>query len=477
MLVKNSIIYGLVSILRGIVTFLAISAYTRLLSPAEYGNYAILVAIVGFVDSFAFLWIRHTMMRHITYGDDGMNVEYLTNSLILYTLMAVISVVIGGAISPIFFDSTQDKIFLVSILAALIVLEAASNFVTFFARIRLLNSLFSFLNVAKPLLSLMAGAWLVYLGYGVNGAIYGMLAGSLVCTIVGIIYTSDLKKARHSLYSKRTISNIILFGAPLILAMSVQFAISVTDRFLLKILISDEVTGMYSVAQDLPMKLLVLIMSSIHLAAYPIAVKKFEQGGIPACKKQLSDNITLLYAISFPALVGMCVLAPGLINILIGEAFREFTIKYMAYFAVIAFLNCLIQFYFVLSFQLSKKTGLLVWPFLISLLINLAVSYFGILKIGVWGAILGAFAAYLFLLIAVILISRKIFPMPFPLKPILQITLASAVMGGILLLLSGEGLLNLIISIIIGLIIYAGLIIGLNVANSRVFLQELRKKI
>ncbi len=462
MLVKNSTIYGVTAIIRGVLGFLVISVYTRLMVPAEYGDYAVIIAVISLIDALGFMWLRHTLMRHIKYDRDDSH--YLSNIVIIYIIVALLCLA-ASFLTSMFFRPTNTGLFI--LIGILIIFEASSNFIIFFVRMKLQNRLFFIISILKPLVTLVSGAVFLHMGYGIKGALFGILVSAVICTLSGV-FSPYLRNTKLSFYDRKTAVSILLFGTPLIIASSMQFAVKATDRVLIELFIGGDATGLYSVAQDIPLKIMVLIMSSIHLAAYPLAVKKLEDEGIDACREQLAVNFTLLLAISLPTLIGLCVLAPGFITIVVGEEFRKFTVGNIVYFSLIAFINCLSQFYFALSFQLSKRTKLLVIPFSIALLVNLGVGYIGILQIGVMGAAVGSFLAYVILLAVIIFTSRQVFPMVVPFVDSIKIIISSMIMGAVLLHFRNmEGILTLLLSITTGTLIYFALLFVMNVAGVR----------
>jgi O-antigen/teichoic acid export membrane protein len=51
--------------LPGILAFLAIPLFSRLLEPAEYGRYALAVAAVTLINALLFQWLRLSLVRYL----------------------------------------------------------------------------------------------------------------------------------------------------------------------------------------------------------------------------------------------------------------------------------------------------------------------------------------------------------------------------------------------------------------------------
>ncbi len=62
---SHAAIYLVARGLPGIVAFLAIPLFTRLLEPAEYGRYALVIATVATLNALLFQWLRLSLSRFL----------------------------------------------------------------------------------------------------------------------------------------------------------------------------------------------------------------------------------------------------------------------------------------------------------------------------------------------------------------------------------------------------------------------------
>src|SRR4051812_48838396 len=62
---SHAAIYLVARGLPGIIAFLAIPLFTRLLAPAEYGRYALVLATVGLLNALLFQWARLSLVRFL----------------------------------------------------------------------------------------------------------------------------------------------------------------------------------------------------------------------------------------------------------------------------------------------------------------------------------------------------------------------------------------------------------------------------
>jgi O-antigen/teichoic acid export membrane protein len=266
----------------------------------------------------------------------------------------------------------------------------------------------------------------------------------------------------------------VTFGMPLVFVLSIQSAVTITDRIMLDYLVGGDLTGLYSAAQDVPWRLINMLIVAIHIAAYQLAVNKLDHEGEEACKAQLRQNFTLLLGLGLPATIGIIMLSPGLAQLFLGEKFRPFFVEYVMFFAPLAFMNSFLQHYFILSFNFLKKNHMMIIPFSIALAIKILVGYVGIQYAGVHGAIMASFLAYAFLIVAAIVLARPVFRMPVPFLPTLQIVISCAIMACAIYVFNyGDDLLSLVFAVLVAVIVYSASIYLMNTGNIRVEINKI----
>ena len=64
MFVSHTALYFVARLVPGAVNFAALIVFSRLLSPDQYGNYALVLAAVGFGNAILFSWLQLSLLRH-----------------------------------------------------------------------------------------------------------------------------------------------------------------------------------------------------------------------------------------------------------------------------------------------------------------------------------------------------------------------------------------------------------------------------
>src|SRR3569623_792097 len=101
MLNRHFSIYLVAYILPAAVGFFAVTAYTRLLTPAEYGVYVVGMSIAGILGAVFFAWIRLSVSRYQAMSPE---VDFRGTAMVAFAL----TIAALGAASPLVFLFHRD---------------------------------------------------------------------------------------------------------------------------------------------------------------------------------------------------------------------------------------------------------------------------------------------------------------------------------------------------------------------------------
>ncbi|BCE00389.1 oligosaccharide flippase family protein [Marinicellulosiphila megalodicopiae] len=476
---KGNVYIFLSLILGGVLNFLTISVYSRYFTPEEYGYYSIILSIILLTLGFVFSWVDLSSMRFYTSESekDNEQTNTVTNFFIIYTSLSLLIFITMNLVYS-FTNLIPFSLLLWQIIILAIVSEVI--FIAVNTYIRLIKNklnLYALFLIIRTTTAFLVGWYLVYNKFSYQGAVIASLISFTVPLLFLIFKSKIWKNISFSYTNINTIKEIAQFGIPLVFVMVIQSAINATDRFLLAGVMGVDIAGQYSVSQDLVNKLFIFLALIINKVTYPLIIKAYDNFGESAAIKQLNINITLLLGVSIPALLVMMFYPANLINVLIGQDFRETSIQLMPYQVSIALINCMTMFYIILPFHIKKKTKQLILPSLVGLLSNLIVGWLCIKYMGIYGALLGSFVAYSLYFLIAFKVGCTFFKLPFPSLNIFKITLASTVMCLSLIVFAGQSSLGMLILFVAsGACIYSLMIIILNVSNIRNMLFKKLKR-
>ena len=419
-------IYLIARGLPGIVAFIAIPLFSRLLDPTDYGRYALVVATVGLLNALLFQWLRLSLVRYMpAYKGDPQRLKstLLSVALVIIALLGVVGAILSFL--PI------NSEFRLLILPCWVVLAVQAMFELFSEYTRAIvqpwrNMTFQLLRAGAFVL---VGAALVWGGWNWWGPLAGASVGMLLAIAYG--FRQDWRGVRLSI-DPVMLKRLAQYGVPLSLTVAMAVVISSSDRFLISWYMGEAAAGLYSVATDFTMQSLTLLMMVVNLAMYPLAVRAWEEQGREAAQDQMRSNASLLMAVGLPSVAGICVLSPGIAQCFFGERFRESAVDIMPLIAIGAFLAGLKAYHFDAAFQFVHRTIYQVWIVLFVAIVNIVLNVIAIPTWGINGAAGATLLAYVVSIALTAWLGRRHLALPFPLKASTQVVLACGVMAAVL---------------------------------------------
>lgn len=463
-LLRHSAFYFLARGLSGIINFLAIVLYTRLLLPEEYGQYALVIAWVGFASAIFFQWLRLGLLRfYPVYLEHS---ETLLSTIRLSFLYLMLLSGGLGVIALLFFWSYPLWRGLIGLSVLLLWAQAWFELDLDLIRSQLKPITYGLAAMLKSVLAVGIGVALIYGGLGAYGALLGLLLGMLIsCAGLG---WHQWRGVRFWLAESHLFRKLLIYGLPLTATLALTSVIHTSDRFLLGWMIGSDATGLYSAGYDLAQQSLGLLMGMVNLGAYPLVVRSLEEKGMGGAHQQLRQYNVALLAIAIPAATGLAVLSPNIAAVLLGEAFVETAIVLIPPVALGILISGIKSFYVDLSFQLGFSTVGLIWVGIGAAGVNLCLNLWWIPIFGPIGAAYATVAGYSVGLVLSFFLGRSVFRLPpWPMDS-LKVCLAAMCMAGVLWpirLAQGEWVL--VGQVILGIVVYVILLVVLNVGNTR----------
>lgn len=463
MLLRYTIIYGIGRGIPGIVNFLTIAIYTRLLQPEDYGHYALMVASVGLWNTVLFEWLRLGLLRLFPAHSER-------PQILLATLLggfAVIALAAAGAtgLAAALIPDTAFVQFMILGLA-LLCAQAWFELNLELVRSQLAAVRYAQITAWRAIVALTSGILFIQAGLGATGALLGMLL-ALVVSVIPFMREA-WRGVRPRQLDQLLLGELVAYGLPLTASLALNFVVSSSDRFLINWLLGPDATGIYAAGYDVVWHSLTLLMMTVNLAGYPIAIRALERDGVTAARAQVRQNFTLLVAIAAPAGIGIAICAPAIGGLVLGAAYRDAAIGLLPWVALGAVIARFKSYYVDLSFHLGRKTIGQVWVMLSAAGVNVVLNLWWIPVFGVHGAIYATIVAYAMAFGLGVRAGRRVFPLPAPPMEALKPLAAAAVMAAALWPYRGEvGLEALIWQTGLAGAVYASALLALDFAGCR----------
>ncbi len=467
MLARSTIWYLGAHIVSGAVSFLSIAVFTRILSPADFGLYGIVLAIVGVTNGFAVEWLRRGYLRLAPARCDGDR-----GSLFAVTLSLTLALCGLIALAATVWNATGLGLLGLSapfvwLLIVLVAGRSVYDLVLAHLRAGFEVRWYGATLLGRAVLALLLGAGLGT-QVGVTGVLIGLVAGWLLPSFVVLFKRVGNGCLRANALRKGGLAEIVQFSYPLIFVAGLEMSMQFSDRLLLSGLLGSEPAGFYTAVTDLVRNSLVFLMTVVSVAAFPILMRRHDLEGSDAGAGQLADNLVLLAGIAAPTAVALLLARHEITPIMVAAEYREAVLHALPLVVLVGLIFGFKAFYLDHVFHLAKRPGGMVLPGLLGLTVNLVVGYFAIREFGLLGAIYGSGLGYLAAMGMSWHRARRLICLRLPGLDLGKILLAAGVMGLAMSIVDfGEPVPNLIVKVGVGGLAYAALILLFNPRSIR----------
>lgn len=458
-LFKDSIKYLPSIAIPAIIRIIAIPIITRLFSPADYGSYVLVMAIVS-VMSTVVNWIGISIGRfYPAYERDGKTVEFtnLTIKLAFLSIL-VISIILLCILTFLRSRISQNVYHLMGIGIFVFILTSLFSVLLVFLRIKRQIKWYSGFFVWQNITTLAFGVSLViFFRLGVEGLLWGtIISVGFALPFLWKITVGRLRIRGITVSLKPTIE-MVKFSFPLVVGNTASWILSLSDRYILELFRGSLEVGIYSVSYSISQYSIITPISLFFLSFNPLSIIAWEKEGEKATKKFIIQGTRYFLLLCIPVVIGISVLRNLILSVLSTQDYYEGA-KIIPLVALGVFFFGLMQI-FDAGLCLQKKTYINMSSVTLSGILNLGLNFLLIPRYGYVAAALTTLISYAFLLFLMITMSRRFFVWEFPFKSLAKATFASGVMGIVVYHignnLTSSNLLNLILDIVTGVVVYS----------------------
>jgi O-antigen/teichoic acid export membrane protein len=458
---RSRVYFLIARLIPGLLGLATTATLTRMLSPAEYGLYALGLSIVFLLTMGTFEWLGLSVLRMAptTKAPDAFFGTVVTCFTIIFLVCVVVAslvVVVGG-----FADYAM-------LITASLVAAFMSAWVELKQRLQmaeLREATFFRTSVLRGAATTLFVCGTAYLREGASSLLFAVgAAGLLVSTVV--------PEPRLTLLSQRfdltVFRSLMRFGIPLSISVGLGTLLMSVDKWMLQAMVGPHAVGLFTAATLITQVPIMTLAGCIGPWAYSMAVQSMEFGSADVTSKQLERNLIFMLVIVIPATAGIAAVSGNLAHLLIGELYWGSAVRLAPWLAFTAAISSVRAFYVDVAFQLGHRTSPLIWTSLLAVSVNVGMDYWLIPGMGQLGAAVGSCTAVSVSFVIASIVSRRVFRLPLPLVDIIKIFASATIM---LLVLSRlwdkTGLLALILQVGIGASVYYIAIISFNVMSVR----------
>ena len=480
MMGRSMLAYIPVNLANIVVSFGTIVVLTRLLSSEEFGRYALAIITMQFAHMAFFTWLEAAMARFQARAERENDVSSHVKTLYVYAAATAIlgSIVLIGLMlfTPISNLMKTVLLFALASTGLQVIFNLGMEAHKAAHRIKRYSLTYS----TQVMLSFTLGILLILATPLREVAPFiGIIISLVIALTIDLPFMfKQMKGGEIQIPKVKTYFN---YGMPICISLLLAYALNSADMYLIAGMMENgtAAAGQYNAGYNLANRSLEILFVWISMAATPIAVTLMEREGVEGSQKVMKDYGASLLWIAMPAATGIALVSKEF-GFILGENVRAEAVTIMPLIAFAGVLNGLISYYAQRAFMLSGKTSMFMWAMVPPVMLNIGLNIWLIPIHGLMGAVYATVISYGLGFVLAIIVGRRFYPLPIPVRAVLEIGFACICMVFAVLALPDTSKLPdfvaLIIKAGIGASIYGIVCMAINAANSRTFIKGLVNK-
>jgi len=481
MMGRSTLAYIPVNLANIIVSFGTVVVLTRLLNGdegAEFGRYALAMVTLQFTHMGLFTWMEAAMARFQARaereGDVNSHLKTLYSYAIRFALAGFALIMFVLWLLP--FSQLMKTILVFALGSAAIQIFFNLGMEAHKAAHRIKR--YSFTYSTQMLMGFTIGILLIVTTPLREVAPYiGIIIALIAMLAIDLPFM--IKQMKGGEVQPKKLNTYFRYGMPICISLVLAYALNSSDMYIIAAIMDEAAAGQYNAGYNLANRSIEMLFIWLSMAATPIAVTLMEKEGVESSKGIMKDYGASLLWIAMPAATGIALVAKEF-GFILGESVRDGAITVMPLIAFAGVLNGLISYYAQRAFMLSGKTNMFMWAMVPPVVLNIGLNLWLIPIHGLMGAVFSTVISYGLGFVLAVIIGRRYYPLPIPVRATLEIGFSCACMAAAVLALPNlshlHDLIALVIKAAVGAIVYGAVCMAINAANSRSFIKGLLEK-
>ena len=447
---------GLTNILISLSGLIFIPIITTSFTTAEYGMWAQVNTTIALVPNIANLGLPYTMVRFLSAEKDKEKIKdsfypMITLTFISTLVICALFLIFGNQIANALFNGSMQILYITTAISFFACMNLM--LITFFRTFQQMKR-YSLFLVLQSYIGVFVSIYLTYAGYDIETVVLGLLTGYVAVFIMMSILI--LRYLGIGVGKWSNLKEQLEFTIPTIPSNVSSWVVDSSDKYVIGILIGSVAVGCYSPGYALG-SILLMFLSPFAVLLPAILPEHYEKGNIEEVNKYLNYSMKYYLLLTVPAGVGMSVLSKPLLYIITtpeialgGSLVTPFVCLGAIFMGMYGITNNILI--------LEKNTMILGKLWIIVAISNIVLNLILVPHLNIIGAAIATLLCYILAFSVTAIASRKTMKLPFNGKEILKIAIASAIMGIVVYMMHPNGIINVLISIAVGAIVYFAII-------------------
>lgn len=440
------------------------------LGPAEFGRYAIGAAIIVLVNTAMMDWLRLSAVRFYSLKTRETEPEIrATLDLLVAGVSITLCALLVAAIA-----AGVDTRMPATMLAAAVLAGIGAGLFDYhgaIARARFLDAAYARLVIVKNVLAfilMVGGAWIT------RDPTVVLLGGLVSAATALVSVRRRLADAPLSFRAARAdlVWTFARYALPIVAGNAIYSLIPLMNRSLMAGAHGFAEAGYFSLASDMGLRLFGTLGATLEIVLLRQVIRLDETRGRIAAQKRIASNLVIVLAVALPAAVGFALALPAFDRLLVPPSFQGRFSAYMAPLLPGFVALAIFQAGLYPAFLLEKRTLVATLAALAGLATNVAIiTVFASAPPGIYAW--AQMAAFLVVLVITAVAALRILPVMPSLRDCAGVLLAVAAMALAIWPLQNSlpALPELALQVVLGALVYGGVILAFDVARWRTLLR------
>ncbi len=407
-MLRSTLIYAPAILLTRISALLLLVIATRLIDQTEYGFLTLVVTVGELTDSALTNWLRIALLRLGGKGEISRGSLLLAARVLLVTASVglVISALASGLIAP------ERWVEFAIAVGVYLCVAAVSRFALTIVQMQQRHGTYSILEFVRAALQLVlpVGAILAFH----DSFLIVSLASSAATLIAGIAALFIALRNVVPGPSRFSYRELFALGIPIIAVVVVGFGLNSAERVLLKVYYDAGTVAVFAAAYALARQPIDMVANAINMGAFPEMVSRFDKEGPAAAGRYLSRQMALMAQLCFPIAALLVALSHDIANLLLPVEYHKDVGELFPLIALSILCANFSSFVFENVFHAHKRPYLMIITLMPGSIGTIVASLLLIPHYAAIGAATALAIGTAITLVADILLSRRLTPVPIP---------------------------------------------------------------
>lgn len=406
---KETLIYGISTVVARLLNFILLPLYTHYLSPDNYGIVATVFSIIAFLNVIYGFGINQGYMRFFKERNSlSISVSFVFISSFIFSILLIL---FSKPIALFFEIGTSSHLLIYS--ALILYFDSLTLIPLTDLRIKHRAYKFVSIKIFSIFLNILLNIVLLkYLKMGNDG----IFIANILSSFAQCLFLTEYFKFISFKFDGELFKELFLYSIPYIPSSLSSVIIQLIDRPIMMRLTDSYTVGIYQANFRLSI-FINLIVSMFDFAWRPFVMERFEMEGSKEIFKKVFDYfvvivlfIWLLFSIFIEDIIHLSFRNFYLINPNYWSGVGIVPIVMLGYFFNGLYIN------FMIGSMITKKTSYIMYSNLLSAILSILLNFILIPRFNIYGAAFSILISYLFLCVFTYFVNQKLWKIDYNIK-------------------------------------------------------------